>query len=464
MYEFATAQRRPIARCIPGIAGLALLLFACAGCDSQPQRSWEDLTDARLDRILADFASDDAEVRKRAAARLAKVAEYELTNEQCTRLLHAASRDWIADDEADPCDALIGAVFTQPDDVDWKLVVVDFGHYSEAARWEVASALTDKGDMAAAEIYLQLVEKYADRGLILPTGFDAFLESSEATKKLLPVLLSHAKSDDFGYFVQLYALNAAKAGIVAKADLAPFAESTATMYRTMRERQRTREQPEGDDWIWTVDYEGDRAHASLLLDLMGHLPLEAVQPDLTEALASRDPRLQYFAAKSLLAHGQEVSSAAIESIAASAEYRNSLYETLVKIGRSDLMPAAYVDQEKFAESNMVAWLTYPAELGRTPHEIELMETFDNPDGTQRHYLFRFRTQEPHLAAKDGWMAGLSGPFEIAKMPTTEAGGDTFSTFTKWDEKSPADHFAEITGLLKESRARWGENAEAAEGE
>ncbi len=170
MYEFATAQRGSIARCILGIAGLALLLFACAGCDSQPQRSWDDLTDARLDRILADFASDDAEIRKRAAARLAKVAEYELTNEQCTRLLHAASRDWIADDEADPCDALIEAVFTQPDDVDWKLIVVDFGHYSEAARWRVTGELSDQGDVASADQLLALVDKYAERDLIPAVG------------------------------------------------------------------------------------------------------------------------------------------------------------------------------------------------------------------------------------------------------------------------------------------------------
>ncbi len=276
--------------------------------------------------------------------------------------------------------------------------------------------------------------------------------------------MPHADAEDFGYYVQLFALNAVDKGIITDAELAPFAAASVELYRPMRERLRKQEQAEGDDWIWTDEYAPDRAHASLLLDLMGHMPLDAVQSDLTEALASRDPRLQYFAAKSLFALGQEVSSAAIEQIAASAEYRNSLYETLVKIGRTDLMPATFVDQGKFAESNMVRWLAYPTELDRTPHEIELMETFDSPDGAQRYYLFRFRTREPHWAAEDGWMAGLSGPFEVAKMPTTEAGGDTFSTFTKWDEKTPADHFAEITGLMKESRARWGENAEAAEGE
>lgn len=98
---------------------------------------------------------------------------------------------------------------------------------------------------------------------------------------------------------------------------------------------------------------------------------------------------------------------------------------------------------------MVDWLIFPTELGRTPHDIELMTTFDSQDGDQRHYLFRFRTHPSHWAAKDGWMAGLSGPFEVAAMPTTRAGGSTFSTFTKWDAKSPQEHVESIAGLISE---------------
>jgi len=110
---------------------------------------------------------------------------------------------------------------------------------------------------------------------------------------------------------------------------------------------------------------------------------------------------------------------------------------------------------------MVGWLTFPTELARTPHEIELMATFDDAEGKQRYYLFRFRTHAPHWAAKDGWMAGLSGPFEIAAMPTTRDGGATFSQFTKWEEQTPKQHFEAILGVMRED---WKRRAKEIEGE
>ena len=82
-----------------------------------------------------------------------------------------------------------------------------------------------------------------------------------------------------------------------------------------------------------------------------------------------------------------------------------------------------------------------------------METFENHEKTERFYLFRFRTHEPHWGAKDGWMSGLSGPFVIADMPTSEAGGSTFSSFTKWEEMSAQEHFESISGLIAKAWTR-----------
>jgi hypothetical protein len=168
---------------------------------------------------------------------------------------------------------------------------------------------------------------------------------------------------------------------------------------------------------------------------------------LHDALTSRDPRVKYFAIISLLRRGQEPPRSVINTVAASAEMRNFLFEGLTSLKRADLFPQEFATQQSFAESDMVQWLTYPTELGRTPHEIELMESFENEGGTERYYLFRFRTHKPHWAADDGWRAGLSGPFDIAAMPTTSAGGGTFSMFTKWDELTPRAHFDAISGLV-----------------
>lgn len=407
--------------------------------------------DAQLEQILTDFASDDPEVRKQAAGRLTEAREYELTEKQCTRLLQAASRDWVVDDDIDPCDRLIHTVFGQSHAVDWKLIVADYGQYSHGARWTVKSKLESRGDVPAAEIFVSLVDKYADRNLIWLTHSYAFLESPEATKKLLPGLMSHAKPNVFGYCAQEFAIHAADKGIVTEADLAPFAAASVEMYRPMRERLRNQEQPEGDDWIWTESYQDDRSHAMVLLELMRHLSLDMVKAELTEALTSRDPGLQHFGALGLLAHRQEVPNEAIEQIASNAEYHNMFYAYLEKIGRAELMPSKYLEQEYFAKSDMVNWLTHPAELGRPPHEIELMTTFDSENGAERYYLFRFRSHEPHPAAVDGWMAGLSGPFRIGTTWKKRTASETFSNFTKWDEKTPEEHFDAINGPVKKSR-------------
>jgi hypothetical protein len=105
---------------------------------------------------------------------------------------------------------------------------------------------------------------------------------------------------------------------------------------------------------------------------------------------------------------------------------------------------------------MVNWLVYPTELNRVPDEIELMKVVPVdtglPGGIYDYYLFRFRTKEPHWAAKNGWIAGVSGPFLRGDEPTTDALGDTFSSFAKWDSKTPDEHVGDIRKLME----RWRE--------
>jgi len=55
--------------------------------------------------------------------------------------------------------------------------------------------------------------------------------------------------------------------------------------------------------------------------------------------------------------------------------------------------------------------------------------------------------EPHWAAKDGWMAGVAGGFARRDQPTTVAGGNTFSSFAAWDSQTPEGHVGEVTDLI-----------------
>ena len=74
----------------------------------------------------------------------------------------------------------------------------------------------------------------------------------------------------------------------------------------------------------------------------------------------------------------------------------------------------YLTHEKGAESALVNWLEFPTELGIPPSEIELLEKISFDEDALDYYVFKYRTQPPHWAAK--WMMGVSGPYSKESMP------------------------------------------------
>lgn len=67
---------------------------------------------------------------------------------------------------------------------------------------------------------------------------------------------------------------------------------------------------------------------------------------------------------------------------------------------------------------MVNGLIFPTELNAAPDEIELIKTVrvDKPiTGAIEYFVFKFRMHEPHWAAKDGWMVGVSGAVYRKKL-------------------------------------------------
>ena len=104
---------------------------------------------------------------------------------------------------------------------------------------------------------------------------------------------------------------------------------------------------------------------------------------------------------------------------------------------------------------MVAWLLHPDELGRAPDEIELIETVGvettEAERTHDYYVFRFRMLEPHPAAANGWMAGVSGPFVRGDPPTTASLGETFSTFEPAEGKTAQQHVEAVRQIMEQLR-------------
>ena len=92
--------------------------------------------------------------------------------------------------------------------------------------------------------------------------------------------------------------------------------------------------------------------------------------------------------------------------------RETTFQLLNQYKKIELFPDYFNTIEKGAESNLANWLEFPTELDACPDEMELEEkvTIDFDGNNVYYYVFKFRTNEPHWASKDGWMLGVVGPY------------------------------------------------------
>jgi hypothetical protein len=195
--------------------------------------------------------------------------------------------------------------------------------------------------------------------------------------------------------------------------------------------------------MWAGDYIQRRSTGGLVIDLLGRMQEGYLQDDISKWLSMRDPYLLTYAVLSLFRLGGAPPHEIINRCAACPETRLTLYKHIAELGRADVFPGEYFTQKHFAEADMVRWLTFPTELNTVPDEIELMGILNCRFAGQRFYLWRFRTVDPHEHARDGWLAGLSGPFGENDQLSAESTGGTFSCFKKWDEMAPIEHARSI---------------------
>jgi hypothetical protein len=144
-----------------------------------------------------------------------------------------------------------------------------------------------------------------------------------------------------------------------------------------------------------------------------------------------------------LTRGETPASADLLRFAQDRVTRKVLFGTLDAAKRTDLFPAQHLTWESMAEADLVAWLCHPNELGCPPDGLELVARVPAPDsgrGDSIYFLFRYRTVEPHWAAKDGWLAGVAGPYPIGAPPVPQGRG-TFSRFEAIDSRTAESHVA-----------------------
>jgi len=145
-----------------------------------------------------------------------------------------------------------------------------------------------------------------------------------------------------------------------------------------------------------------------------------------------------------LESGQNLTENDVYPFAQNLLTRELTYELLKKYDKTNLFPQEYYTIVKGAETDLANWLEFPTELGVCPDEIEHIKrvTFDF-DGQNIHYeVFKFRVNEPHWDAKNGWGLGVVGPYFDDSKPYDFA-PSTFSRIGSYLDK-----------ITPEEEAKW----------
>ena len=218
-------------------------------------------------------------------------------------------------------------------------------------------------------------------------------------------------------------------------------------------RSRLKQGANYHSWIWNnEEYLDVRTNSGLLLDLFGYGQTDESKNELVNSISFfSDTRLKYFALSSAHKRGHQIETKDIQEIAAEDETRGLIYNYLKSTGNLNLFPNKFNNQTDLSKSDMVNWLTFPTELARVPTKIELIKVFTieyDDVGPADFYLWKFMADDDTWK-DEGWMVGLSGAFIRSETPTMDSYGYTFSAFTKFEEKTPEDHFEYIIGIMED---------------
>ncbi|GGA84693.1 hypothetical protein [Puia dinghuensis] len=122
--------------------------------------------------------------------------------------------------------------------------------------------------------------------------------------------------------------------------------------------------------------------------------------------------------------------------------RESTFHLLRNGDQLHLFPHEYLTIIKGAESKLANWLEFPTELNACPDEIEHLKRvtidFDGQNNLVHYEVFKYRVNEPHWAAKGGWILGVVGPYFDDSNPY-DAAQATFSRVgSTLDKVSPEE--------------------------
>jgi len=143
-----------------------------------------------------------------------------------------------------------------------------------------------------------------------------------------------------------------------------------------------------------------------------------------------------------LDNGEAIDQSIVLPYAADFKTRQLTYELLTDFGKPDLFPREYYTLIKGAESQLANWLEFPTELDAFPDEIEYSKRvsidFDGEGNFVHYEVFKYRVNEPHWAASNGWMLGVVGPYFDDSNPYDHACFTFSRTSSTVDKVSPEE--------------------------
>ena len=411
----------------------------------------EDIQTTKL--LIQGLLSPDHETQENAAKTLKALADKGLSSESGKLALLSAGMDFPERkyDWEDTAEELIRAAASIPQPEYIPVIKQHFPNYSANSKTAALQLLAKLDSREASTTFTELLCGLPANTDLKRLGMQDLHKKPRDPEIFFPKLLECCTNPALSWDIYLLLLTYLQKDLITTPYSSIYANTVKASYAEAKEVITPAQQTEGLGWIWEDEYLKARDITSLLLDIMGYLSPDAVLDTLNEALSYQDPRLKYFAVQSLLKMGEAVDNDTLFSLAASAEVRSMLFHHLNEIKRLDLYPKEYFSKEAFAEADMVNWLIFPTELGRAPDQIELMKVVEidtqTEDGIIEFYVFRFRTLPPHWAAKDGWMAGISGPYLQTDPPGELSPSETFSSFEPWESKTPEEHVGDIQEIL-----------------
>lgn len=289
-----------------------------------------------------------------------------------------------------------------------------------------------------------LVQTSLTRAAELPY-FDAsgyLVDDPQHVELLFPALLPLLEHDHTRRQTQILMLHFLELELLSPVDVRVGLDKAVASYAALLDQLSRSQQPADGPSAWRFEenYRELRSEGALLLDLLVYSdgPVEDL---LAQTLGFSDPKLQFHAAISLTALGEQIDPAVFEAVAASAEMRMAFYRWAERHGQDDLLPSEYRTQPMLAQAELANWLL--RDIGEIPDHIEHMAVVasDPALGVEAEYhLFRYELG-------DEWLAAVAGPYLLEDIPTLRSYASPFSSFEPWSLKPPEAHLAEVQAIL-----------------